>query len=373
MSGPGRSALDLAVALGLGLALALAASAPLSAQNDPRLVAALRLAQEGSGDSARALVQRILDATDRADTLYPEALYTRALIAKDPQDMRRDLQRVTVEYPLSSWADDALLRLAQLDFAAGNLQASARSLERLRLDYPSSPVYAEAAFWAGRAYFDLHNPAAACRWLSEGLARTGTDVELRNRLAYYEQRCAVLLADTGRADTARADSGRADTAAGRRAGAQAAGAAGGGPPAPGRAPGGARGTAPGGTADSISIDASDTQPQPRTGTPSRPRRPAPTAAAPAPAPTPRAPGGPRPAPAAPAAARYRIQIAAVNTRASADSIARRVRAAGYETVVVSEKGLFKVRAGSYATRAEAQAALPAVRARLGGRAFVVGP
>jgi cell division septation protein DedD len=68
---------------------------------------------------------------------------------------------------------------------------------------------------------------------------------------------------------------------------------------------------------------------------------------------------------------YRIQVAAVNTRAAADSIARRIKAAGFESVVASEKGLFKVRVGRYATRAEAQAALPGVRSKLGGQPFIV--
>jgi len=42
-----------------------------------------------------------------------------------------------------------------------------------------------------------------------------------------------------------------------------------------------------------------------------------------------------------------------------------------ESVVASEKGLFKVRVGRYATRADAQAALPGVRAKVGGQPFIV--
>ena len=51
------------------LILLLAASAgTLTAQTDPQLVAAVRLAQEGQGDSARALAGRILAATAPTDT-----------------------------------------------------------------------------------------------------------------------------------------------------------------------------------------------------------------------------------------------------------------------------------------------------------------
>jgi septal ring-binding cell division protein DamX len=40
-------------------------------------------------------------------------------------------------------------------------------------------------------------------------------------------------------------------------------------------------------------------------------------------------------------------------------------------VTVEEGGLFKVRVGDYATRAEAAAALPDLKAKLGGSPFVV--
>ena len=58
------------------------------AQTDPRLVAALRAAQEGQGDSARASIQRLLDTTAPTDALYPEILYTQAMVADNAADMR---------------------------------------------------------------------------------------------------------------------------------------------------------------------------------------------------------------------------------------------------------------------------------------------
>ncbi len=283
--------------LALLLSLPLCPPARLPAQDHPRLVSALRLAQEGLGDSARASVARLLTATDPADSLYPEALYTRALVAADPSEMRTDLQRVAVEYAASNWADDALLRLALLEYAAGQLDASARNLEHIALDHSTSPLYPRAAYWAGRVYFELRRPADACRWLRAGRERVGADVELRNQLDYYSARCAGLAVDTAapRRDTTLAS--RPDTAR---------------------------------AVDSL-------------------------------------PAGPPPRPPA-----FRIQIAAVNTPAAADSIAGRARAGGVDTVVVvREAPFYKVRVGSYATRAAAAAALPGVRARFRGAPFVV--
>jgi len=307
----------------LAVACLVAPGARLAAQTDPRLAQSVRLAQEGLGDSARGLIERVLSATEPADTLYPQVLYARAMVAANPKDMRRDLQRVAVEYSSSSWADDALLRLAQLDYATGELDAATRELERLRLDYPSSPLFAQASFWAARVYLDLRKPPPACRWLAEGLPRVGNDVELRNQLAYYNQRCAGVVLDTatlaGRPDSIKLASN----------------------PDSSKAPG-----------DSTRPD-----------TTGRNRRDSVSAAPPA-------ADSARPTPTPPATG-FRIQVAAVNTRAAADSITRRVKAAGFDAVVAAEKGLFKVRVGHYMTRAEAQAALPRVRGRLGGSPFVV--
>jgi cell division septation protein DedD len=306
------------------LAVLLVLPGGLAAQTDPRLVAALRLAQEGLGDSARAVVGRLVSRIEPTDTVYPQALYTRALIAADPRDMRTDLQRVAVEYASSNWADDALLRIALLDYAGGQLDASARTLERIALDHSTSPLYPRAALWAGRVYFELRRPDDACRWLREGRERAGDNPELVGQLAGQLQRCtdarvsndSTVAAVPTPAPVASPDSTAAppaasppvDSVAARRASDSLAAR----PPA-----------------DSLAD-----------------RR---TASAPG----------------------FRIQIAAVNTARAADTIAARARLTGIETVVVREGPYYKVRVGAYATRAAAAAALPAVRARFRGTPFVV--
>jgi len=271
----------------------LLGSAPARAQTDPRLVSAVRAAQEGRGDSARAEIQRLLAATPPTDSLYPQILYTQAMVAGSAADMRRALQQVAVEHAGSPWADDALLRLVQMDYAVRNLESAERNVERLRLDFPATPLLAQAAYWAGRTYFDDNKPAAACRWLADGMAQAGNDIELQNQLGYLYQRCN-LTADTGAAASDSGTAAKPDTS----------------PPA-------------------------------------------------APPATPAA----RPA--------YRVQIAAVATPEAAEDVAARARGAGFAAVTVREKGLYKVRAGEFATRAEAQAAVGRLKARLGGSPFVV--
>jgi cell division septation protein DedD len=167
----------------------LAGVSVLPAQENSRLVAAVRLAQDGKGDSARAIVLDMISSTPQSDTLFPQIIYTMGLVARDGGDRTRNFRRVAVEFAGSVWADDALLGLAQEDFAAGRAEASARNVERIRADYPTSALLPVAAFWAVRAYFELRNTAEACRWLSQGLALAGEDVELQNQLNFYAPRC----------------------------------------------------------------------------------------------------------------------------------------------------------------------------------------
>jgi cell division septation protein DedD len=296
------------------------------AQTDPRLVEVVRAAQEGRGDSARASVDRLLAATSPSDTLYPQILYTQAMVAGTAGDMRRLLQRVTVEYGTSSWADDALLRLVQMDYATRNYDGAGRNLERLKLDYPSTPLLAQAAYWAGRTYFDANNPAAACRWLADGMAQAQNDVELQNQLGYLYQRCDLRGDTTSRAaaDSARGDSTRKVAEAGRP------------------------------SADSAKAS-------PPAAPPAGAERPTPP-----PTPAPSADSAPRPTRTV-----YRVQIAAVGTRKGADDAARKVRPLGLTVVTVEDKGLYKVRVGEYPTREAAQNAAASLKARLGGSPFVV--
>lgn len=185
---PSSRTVRLSVLAGL-LALAPHVAA---AQNDPRLVEALRIAQEGGSDSARSLVTNLLKLTPPTDTAYPQMLYTMGLVSRSVEEMRRNYSRVAVEYANSAWADDALFRMALLDYAAGNFAGVSRQLDRIRNDYPDSPVIPAASEWAARSLFDQRNPQAACAWLTLGIQRAAEDVELKNRLVYLNGRCAAL-------------------------------------------------------------------------------------------------------------------------------------------------------------------------------------
>jgi cell division septation protein DedD len=97
-----------------------------------------------------------------------------------------------VDYAQSDWADDALLQLAQLDYAIGNTEATVRQIEVLLRDYPATPMAGIAAFWGSRAAGDRRDAATACRMADAGLLAAGDDVELRNQLEFQKQRCQGL-------------------------------------------------------------------------------------------------------------------------------------------------------------------------------------
>jgi len=163
----------------------------LSAQTDPRLASAVNLAQSGRMDSARAVVRRLLAALPPSDSVYPEALYVSGVLAKDPQAVATHLQRVVIEYGQSPWADDALLRLAQLYAAQGDDATAIRAVERMRRDYPESPLLARADFVGARAYFTLKDEGNGCTLIREALKDTTSDVEFRNQVSYYSARCSA--------------------------------------------------------------------------------------------------------------------------------------------------------------------------------------
>lgn len=153
--------------------------------------AALTVAQTRP-DSARNILRRLLASLPPSDSLYPGVLLTAARLAADAPTVATYLQRVAIEYSRSVWADSALLLLTQLDFAQGDPAATVQATERLRRDYPDSPLKPRGAFWGARAYFDLKDDARGCALIQEALAGAGSDVEFKNQVLFYASRCTNL-------------------------------------------------------------------------------------------------------------------------------------------------------------------------------------
>ena len=193
------------------LLASLALAGRLSAQtaHDPRLQSAIELAQSGRTDSARAVVRRLLVTVPAQDPVYAEALFVQGgMLAPDAPSAATSLQRVVVEYGTSPWADDALLRLAQLFEAQNDPASSVQSVERLRRDYPESPLLYRAAFVGARAAFDLRDEARGCGYLQDAQKGAGDDVEFKNQVSFYAARCGPSATAPAPTESAAARRGR---------------------------------------------------------------------------------------------------------------------------------------------------------------------
>jgi cell division protein FtsN len=258
-----------------------------------------RLAANGQGDAARALAQEQFEAAPTASPRYVEALYWRAVVAATAADAERDLQTIIVDYPLSPWSVEALMRLAQLEMTRRDMDKALAHLNRVMLEHPNSPSRPKASFWIARVEFEQGKLADACRQLGDaGRTAPVSDVELRNQIEYWATRCNP--ADTAMAVASSRDSARSDPAA------------------------------------------------------------AAAAFTPTPAPAPAANVGVA-APAATAAAasvpkkQYTVQVGAYNTKSAADALAKNLKDRGYEARVYGTAAPFRVRVGRYDKHSQADA------------------
>ena len=282
------------------LALLLAA-APAAAQSE-----ALRQVEElvsrGRLTQARAALQEWIDAhSPAADAPADDrahALLLQGRLSVDAASAEEAYRSLVFSYPNSRYAADALLLLGQGLLAGGSPDRAIPYLERLVRDHPSSLHRPMAMLWLARALSQTRDFAAACATARDGVDAAAADAELLNRLRNEHQSAC-------------------DNAA--RIAAQAA-------PEGQAAP-------------------------PPTGEPRPAAEPAPPRAA-TPEPEPAAElertADAQPAPPDPLG-RYAVQSAAVRNRPNAEALARRIRQSGFDARVTLVDGspLVRVRVGSF--------------------------
>lgn len=279
-----------------------------------------RLAGDGSAAAARTFADSVLAASKEGSPAYVEALFARASVAASADSARKDYMRIEVDYSSSPRAEDALLRLAQMEIARGDRAAARQYLERLALEHPNGASRAQGAYWLGRVMLEQGEVLPACASLAEARKRVAPgDVELANQINYYALPCAAAqrAADSARADSidkamkaARADSiARADSVAKVEAAARK------------KAKAASRKTAS-------------------------------KAVAPKAVPSGKSASGKATPSADARAATWSAQVAAYDTPEEAQRLASRLKDRGYETRVTGEKP-FRVRIGRYARRADA--------------------
>jgi cell division protein FtsN len=311
---------------------------------------------DGNGVAGRALIDSVIATTSPTARLYPEALFWRASLASNAADAESDYKHIVVDYPLAPQAEDALLRLAQLELARGDKEGALIHLQRIPRDYPRSKSLARASYWTARVLFEKNDIPNACAANANALAQAGdSEIELRNQIQYQGQRCPSVAATAAASPTnAPASSPPVSTAAPAHA-------------APVESsPVAAKAAA----ADSAPVPVPASTPPKTVSQDQRPKPPTegkdtkPSIVDPAKSP---ANAGAKPPPQAPAGSSrssgYSVQVAAYTRRSEADKLTASLVKRGYQARVDGEVAPFRVRIGRYATNKEAEDALGRIKAK----------
>jgi cell division protein FtsN len=305
---------------------------------DPVFVRAQALVSDGNGAAGRALIDSVIAATQPTARLYPEALYWRASLASNAADAESDYKHIVVDYPLAPQAEDALLRLAQLELARGDREGALVHLQRIQRDYPRSKSLARANYWTARVLFEKNDVPHACAANASALAQAAEEeIELRNQIQYQGQRCSSIAA-------AAPDPIKPATVAS---------------PANPAAPATASSTPTSGSTSSTNVGipttaagVAQTESPPVTQKPAVSELPASDTGSPAKKP-----------PAIARQSQYSVQVAAYNRKSEADKLKSSLTKRGYQARVDGDSPPFRVRIGRYASAKDAEDALRRIKAK----------
>ena len=401
MAEPGRALRTLTLVLGMPLVALHAQSADsLTNARADDVLARVRRYTSSDVSAARTLADSLVTSLPAGSASLPAALFAKASIAPSAAEAERDYSRIVNEFRFAPQVPDALMRLALLESARNNRAGALKSLDRLLRDHSDAAVRSRASLLAGRLRMEAGDPARACDLLAAAYASAGNaERDVRDQAESIGALCPTPVAVMARRDpppmgVMRAPSEStvaptiaAPSAAGRRTKRETAVTA---KPV---APPVRRDTAP--TPKPVpavvkrdtaltpkpapAVVKRDTAPTPKPAPLVVKRDTAPTPkpvpvvvkrdTAPTPKPTPIPP--PTATPTAPATStRYGVQFAAYNDKPGAENLASVLRARGVTARVEGDVKPFRVRAGRFASRAEAEASAALWR-RPGQPAIVV--
>lgn len=157
-------------ALGVAACLLLLARAA-AAQESSALERAERHADRGEVEAAREALASWQSEFESSASLNQRARawYLAARLAEDGATAEFNYLRVVIEGSATTYADDALLRLAQYKYAQGEHSKAIEYLGRLRRDYPTSEHNSEALLWVSKSASALGDAERACEAAEQGL------------------------------------------------------------------------------------------------------------------------------------------------------------------------------------------------------------
>ena len=140
--------------------------------------------------SARQLADSLVRVLPSTAAAMPAALFAKASIAPSAADAERGYERIVNDYRFAPQVPDALMRLALLESARNNRTGALRHLDRLLRDHSDAPVRSRASLMAGRMRMDANDPARACELLAAAYASAGpTERDVREQAATVGATC----------------------------------------------------------------------------------------------------------------------------------------------------------------------------------------
>jgi cell division protein FtsN len=278
-------------------------------------------------------------------------LFWRASLASNAADAESDYKHIVVDYPLAPQAEDALLRLAQLELARGDREGALIHLQRIPRDYPRSKSLARASYWTARVLFEKNDIPNACAANASALAQAGdAEIELRNQIQYQGQRCASIAAavtpPTNTTASTPSNPAAAESQAGTPKATVARDTVSATVPAPAPPP--------------IKATIQDQRPKP----PAQANDTKPSIVDPGKSPANEVAKPPvRSTTSTSRPSGYSVQVAAYNRRAEADKLTASLTKRGYQARVDGDVAPFRVRIGRYATNKDAEDALKRIKAK----------
>lgn len=352
----------------LSCAATLAVAQTPPRPTDPVFVRAQTLVSDGNGPAGRALIDSVIKATSPTARLYPEALFWRASLASNAADAESDYKHIVVDYPLAPQAEDALLRLAQLELARGDKEGALIHLQKIPRDYPRSRSLARASYWTARVLFEKNDIPKACAANANALAQAGdTEIELRNQIQYQGQRCPLQPAVAVAAAPIPSSSAPASNSATTTVASSTP------TTVPSTSASSATAAASPQVTDkvavsdtvtaNVSVPSRTSVPVQRPSAPIEARDTKPSIVDPAKSPANSSEKSPAKVPAANSpSSGYSVQVAAYGRKTEADKLVSSLTKRGYQARVDGAVAPFRVRIGRYATSREAEVALAKIKA-----------
>ena len=115
------------------------------------------------------MVDSMIAAAAPGSNEFAEGVYWRAVLAATAADAEMDYRRVAIEYPRSPRAEDALIRLAQLEISRANYDGALKHLGRLSTEHPFGAMRARGSYWTARALFDKNDVQGGCAATADAL------------------------------------------------------------------------------------------------------------------------------------------------------------------------------------------------------------